>query len=448
MKGMKLVLMIMAATMLTIGLGGVAYAFHSGGVAECEGCHTMHNSYQNAQMTTTFPQFTAGAYLLKGGDQSSTCIECHGETPLGQSYHMVTPDASMPAGTAPGNYTPGGDFGWLKKTYTWIPQSGAATEESKGERKGHNIIAGDFSYVEDVANTKAPGGNYAANKLGCQSCHDPHGKYRRENNTNTFVSSGKPIYASGSYYNAQSGWTANEPTTWGAVGTYRLLGGIGYAPKSYPDYPFLNNVPVAKVNSTYQSSAGEATSQFRVAYGSGMSEWCANCHGLMHNDNNLTSGSMPRHPAGNAAKLTNVAANYNAYVKSGDMSGSQGTSGNTLIPWETGDTTFTQAFAQLAVNSPTFAGPVDGPSTNVQCLSCHRVHASGWNSMLRFPYGNEFMTVAADSAGTPVYPSPSTNPAQAMGRQTGEFQAGLYNRPASQFAPYQRVLCNKCHAKD
>ncbi len=25
-----------------------AYAFHSGGVAECEGCHTMHNSFEGS----------------------------------------------------------------------------------------------------------------------------------------------------------------------------------------------------------------------------------------------------------------------------------------------------------------------------------------------------------------------------------------------------------------
>jgi hypothetical protein len=299
--------------------------------------------------------------------------------------------------------------------------------------------------VQDAANTVAPGGTYPAANLGCQSCHDPHGKYRRLDNTNNFVSTGKPIYASGSYYNAKNGFTANEPTTWGAVGTYRLLGGTNYAPKSYPNSPFTNNVPVAKVNSTYQNSAGEASTQFRVAYGSGMSEWCANCHNAMHNDSYTSGTSALRHPAGDGAKLTNVAANYNVYVKSGDMTGSQATAGNTLIPWETGDTTFTIGFAQLAVNTPTFAGP--GVSGNVQCLSCHRPHASGWNSMLRFPYGNEFMTVA-DSAGTPLYPSPSTNPAQAMGRQTAEFQAGLYNRPVTQFAPYQRVLCNKCHAKD
>ena len=45
---------------------GNAYAFHSGGVAECEGCHSMHNSFEGSTNVTgrTFAQGT-GIYLLK-----------------------------------------------------------------------------------------------------------------------------------------------------------------------------------------------------------------------------------------------------------------------------------------------------------------------------------------------------------------------------------------------
>jgi hypothetical protein len=58
-----------------------------------------------------------------------------------------------------------------------------------------------------------------------------------------------------------------------------------------------------------------------------------------------------------------------------------------------------------------------------------------------------FMTVA-DASGNAVYPDPGANPVEAMGRTTFEFQKALYDRPATKFAPYQRVLCNKCHAQD
>ena len=80
MKGLKLSLVIMAAALLTIGLSGMAYAFHSGGVAECDGCHSMHSP------------IAGGSYLLVGTDQSSACFTCHqhaGDTGP-SSYHVST----------------------------------------------------------------------------------------------------------------------------------------------------------------------------------------------------------------------------------------------------------------------------------------------------------------------------------------------------------------------
>jgi hypothetical protein len=35
-----------------------------------------------------------------------------------------------------------------------------------------------------------------------------------------------------------------------------------------------------------------------------------------------------------------------------------------------------------------------------------------------------------------------------MPRTAAEIQAAYYDRPATKFATYQRVYCNKCHAKD
>ena len=34
----------MASIACAIGLGGTAFAFHSGGVGECSGCHSMHDT--------------------------------------------------------------------------------------------------------------------------------------------------------------------------------------------------------------------------------------------------------------------------------------------------------------------------------------------------------------------------------------------------------------------
>src|SRR3990170_5482535 len=121
------VLVLLTAAVLALGLGGTAYAFHSGGVAECSGCHSMHS-----------PK-TGGSFLLVGIDQSSTCLTCHehaGDTGP-SSYHISTAPADMPAGAPPRQRTPGGDFGWLKKTYTFNVRGTPFTED--GSTHGHNI---------------------------------------------------------------------------------------------------------------------------------------------------------------------------------------------------------------------------------------------------------------------------------------------------------------------
>jgi predicted CXXCH cytochrome family protein len=428
---MKLLKLSMAA-ILALGFGN-AYAFHSGGVAECEGCHTMHE-----------PKSSDG-FLLAGSDQSSTCLNCH-QNPADTgpaSYHVstsLTADENNATGVIPLQRTPGGDFGWVKKSYRWSPRAGT-NETSPGERHGHNIVASDYGYVADTTLTTAPGGTYDASKLACSSCHDPHGKWRRTVTEVTdpatqWATTGAPIGNSGSYNNSR------DPANGLAVGAFRILGGKGYAPQSYNAGAFANQVPNAVAPSAYNRT--EATTQTRVAYGSGMSEWCANCHSSFKTE--TTGMGTLKHPAGNAAKLgATILANYNSYVKSGDLTGQVTSAYLSLVPFEEGSGNYT-TLKTHAVNNDTQLAGADAQS-NVACISCHRAHASGFDHMLRFDYGNEFMTVA-DATGAAQYGDPTANPAQAAGRSVAERTAAYYDRPASKFAPYQRVLCNKCHAKD
>src|SRR5512138_1236074 len=260
MKSSKILL---AATLLTFAASGSALAFHDGGVATCDGCHTMHNSSGNAQMTkNALATGTTNAYLLQGSDDSSTCLVCHGKTPAGSGYKIA--DLAAAAGVAPANFTPGGDFGWLKKDYSWtLPRSGS----SKAERHGHNVVANDFGLVADATLTTAPGGTYPASALGCQSCHDPHGRYRRLAD-GTVATTGLPIFGSGSYTNS-----ADPIANVSARGVYRILGGAGYQPKSLSgSFAFATNAPDAVVASTYNRS--EATTQTAYALGRNSSEWC------------------------------------------------------------------------------------------------------------------------------------------------------------------------------
>ncbi len=432
MKTMKLSLVIMVAAMLTMGLSGLAYAFHSGGVAECSGCHSMHS-----------PK-AAGSYLLVGTDQSSTCLTCHehaGDTGP-SSYHISTADADMATGVK--QRTPGGDFGWLRKNFTYTGEDGVTSVTEFGETHGHNIVAIDNGYAADTTNTTAPGGTFPSDQLSCISCHDPHSKARRLL-SGSIVSTSLgtavlPIKSSGSYPNGTSNY---EPTATEAVGVYRLLAGKLYTPKS--GGVTFNGVPAAKAPSTYNQT--EATNQVRVAYGVGTNgdhvswgAWCSSCHPSMHSTGNYVH-------AVDTAMSTDIRNNYNAYVKSGDLSGSSATSFSSLVPFATNSGDYSVLAGLAKNNSPTYAGP--GSGDQVMCLSCHRAHASGWEKALRWYGEYEFMTKGGQYIGSDNPNVTGTRAGvQHRGRTMADAQIAYYDRPVTQFATYQRVLCNKCHAKD
>jgi hypothetical protein len=432
----KVSFIIAVAVLALVGISTTSYAFHDGGTAYCEGCHTMHNSFQSTSMIVVGGAADPNAsntYLLKGADQSSTCLYCHGKGSSLSSYHVstqsITPNL---ANGLPQQMTPGGDFSWVKIRYKTAATSGSGT----GERHGHNIVATDYSYFADATNTKAPGATttYLASGLNCISCHDPHSDARRDINgdivhrtsTGTFPT----IEASGSYGGAVTG--ANY-----AVGVYRFLGGVGYAPKSNPSVPFVNETPLAVVPSTY--NRGEDTAETHVAYGSGMSEWCANCHQSMLSQSYASGTPAHPHPAGSIITNATILSNYNAYVKSGDMSGVGG-GYSSLVPVEEGAGATYATLATSATNTPgasTYGTAQAGAV--VMCLSCHRAHATAFDSMIRWYNSDAFITEDAAYFTSGNGNAPNT---------TAQVQKGYNDRSTTHFADFQRVLCNKCHAKD
>jgi hypothetical protein len=441
MKIAKISMLLVAVVAVVFGLSTTSFAFHSGGVAECEGCHSMHNSFEGSANVTgrTFAQGT-GAYLLKANDQSGACLNCHNAADTApSSYHISTNGVTAYDSTSPVEMTPGGDFAWLKKTMTFVVRGNTTTND--GARHGHNVIAADFGYVADDLLTAAPGGTYPAENLACSSCHDPHGRYRRFAD-NSYATTGLPIFNSGSYNNS-----ANPTAGVSAVGAYRILGGNGYQPKSLTgSYAFTADPMDVVVASTYNRV--ETTDQTGIAYGKNTSEWCANCHTGMLQASYTSGMAGLRHPAGNGAKLTaDIVTNYNAYVSSGIMTNTNTAKAfSTLAPFAT-DT------ADRAVMKPQAVTGTGGNSNhaaaaitdNAQCLSCHRAHATAFESMIRWNYaGNEFMT-AADSAGVAIY---DTVNGKGTGYSALQQQNAYYGRPATAFGPNARSYCNKCHAKD
>jgi len=430
---LKMVMTSMLTAAVLAGSSGSMYAFHDGGVGECEGCHTMHNSYEGMPVTPTSPAGTTGKYLLKGSDQSSVCLNCHQKAgDVGPTaFHVSTADTDMPLGTPPRQLPPGGDFGWLKKNYTWIPSLGAATQTSPGDSHGHNIVAQDYGYFADAYKTSSPGGFYPATNLGCTSCHDPHGKYRRSAD-GSIGTAGTPIKHSGSLAGNP------DPDPQQAVGVYRLLGGVGYYSKTLSaGFAFSYNPPTAVAPDTYNRS--EALTQTRVAYGAGMSDWCRNCHANIHTD---AAPTPLKHPAGSPNGILGAAytSYYDQYIKDGDLTGIEANAYLSLVPFEVGSSNY------ATLKSIVTMTPAKGPSISdgtpaVMCLSCHRAHASGWDGGMR--WNNKTDKIVHNS----TY-SQESDPFQpfGQGRNALEAQKANYDIPATFFASEQNTLCYKCHA--
>ncbi len=417
-NGMTTVLFFPAVIMFFVFANSAA-GFHSGGVGDCSGCHTSH---------------TAGGgnpSLLVSTDPSSTCLTCHlraGEN-VSSMYHVSTADADMPNGIPPAQMTPGGDFGWIKKNYRWNETNGASGGQSSGERHGHNIVAAAYGFTADAANSTAPGGTYPSAKLSCTSCHDPHGRYRRSSD-GTISSTGLPILDSGSYKDSP------DPTATSAVGVYRLLGGQGYQGSGTGE-TFNFNPPAAVSPADYNRS--ESSSDTRVAYGSGMSEWCTNCHSTY-----IGTGNAPGHPAGNQIKMTSrAAANYNSYIASGNVTGSSSSSYASIVPYEMGASDYSRLKNVASTDGSMKTGP--DTNSNVMCLTCHRAHASAWDHATRWNMKANFLVYDGDYPGTDRSDVPAS---LSQGRTKVETRRAYYDRPATLYANYQRSLCNKCHTMD
>ena len=217
------------ALLITIGLCFVAapaVAFHDGGVAHCNGCHTMHNSQDGALVDPLSPN--GNGFLLTKADPSTVCIACHDH--LDRTFPIGGDPLAPPAQRA------GGNFIFLIED-NLNDGHGGATDPIPGDAAGHNIIAGDHGLAADATLTSAPGGTFPASIMACSSCHDPHGST-----------------------------------------DFRFLYGTGRGPAGVP--AFANPAPDAIGTSIFAPEGGTHT-----AYRSGMSAWCGNCHGDFHNNN-------------------------------------------------------------------------------------------------------------------------------------------------------------------
>jgi predicted CXXCH cytochrome family protein len=262
------------AFLLVIGLCFIAspvLAFHDGGVAHCNGCHTMHNSQDGALVDPDSPN--GNPYLLVDGSPSDVCIACHD--------HLDQPLGSDPM--APPALKGAGNFVFLLED-NLNDGHGGATSPIPGDAAGHNLVAPGHGLAADATLTFAPGGGFPAAVMSCTSCHDPHG------------------------------------TT-----DFRFLYGAGRQVQGSA-YTFTNPAPDAEGLSLFGAPESQTN---HTAYQGGMSAWCGNCHGNFHDNN-----TQLVHPAGQTLGGT-VAQTYNLYNGTIDqLGGAQATAYLAEVPFE------------------------------------------------------------------------------------------------------------------
>lgn len=369
-----------------------AESFHNGGVGQCDGCHNIHGSRDGVPLAQV-----SSRWLLQGADQSSICLNCHAGQGNPSSPSVFSPDGSA--------LTPGGDFYWLTKNFTWVGGASAA------DSHGHNIVAMDFGLIPDALNSQAPGGTYPSVALGCTSCHDPHGR-----SGGGTAGGGGPVAGSGSY-----GDTAPSGAP---LGNYRLLGGVNYnGGNKELGISFLHDAPVAAQNPMVRFGESDAS---HVDYGAGMSEWCANCHAGMINGQDMGGGGggRPHHPAGKQMSFGKINT-YNTYVRTGDLSGISATAYLQFVPFERGQ-------SNPALLDPT---STEGPSANAQvmCLTCHRAHGSAFRVAGRWDLDAVLL----------VNSHPAVTDAGVWGN---DVSYSYYGRNLeAEFGTAQVQFCEKCH---
>jgi len=234
------------ALLIAVGLCFVAapvLAFHDGGVARCNSCHTMHNSQNGVLVDPDAPD--GNPWLLVDSTPSDVCLSCHA-TGLGAVYgdDFLAPPPMKGAG----NFTFLDEDNLMDGYGASIPGSAA----------GHNLASDEWGPGADLTLTTAPGGTFLSANLGCTSCHDPHG------NTN-----------------------------------FRMLNGQGMVQGLF----FLAGAPEAEGISIH--GGGSESWNNHTAYKSGMSAWCGNCHGDFHANTEQNAHAAGMAMGQNAASVYN-----------------------------------------------------------------------------------------------------------------------------------------------
>jgi predicted CXXCH cytochrome family protein len=282
-------------------------AFHDGGVARCGGCHVMHGELAGQIV------MIGNAPLLAVSSPTDLCLTCHGGDNGVFGLSPLNPPPERGAG----------NFVFLLEDNLNDGPDGQ-TNPIDGAAAGHSVVSLANGLTPDPQWLYGPGGNYPTNELSCISCHDPHGN-------------------------------AN----------FRLLYGVG--PIQDGLFVFANPAPEA-VGLSVTDPLSEEADDNHTAYRSGMSQWCANCHGQYHDGQGeeIIEHEFDEDLSGEEQDTYNM---YNGDADPGG--GNAATAYLAAVPFES---------AGAMIENE--AGP--SPGSRVMCLTCHRAHGSSAPHALRW----------------------------------------------------------------
>jgi hypothetical protein len=363
-------MILMAA--LAVIVASPVLAFHDGGVADCQGCHTMHNSQNgvgvNSDGVSDPPVGLAPGYgynqLLLYPNASDVCLACHGGA---RSYNVYTDDPLDPGLS---NYYSAGNFVFLNEDNINDGHNGGSNPLA-GEHSGHNIMSGIKGSNWDTVLDAPPSDGTSPlnnNEISCSSCHDPHGN-----------SSFRLLYRGGQQ--------------------------VGIGPSGGEDFVTYG----ATVEAFGISFGAIEANDNHNTYVSGYSQWCSTCHTGFHNN----YGTRFIHPSGTA--LGGVANYYNSYNGTVDCVNNPPVGGN---PCGTNDITVSyladvpfEEDGRTAGDNTSRVGP--SASARVACMTCHRAHATSARDAGRWDFQVSLLIEDGDESGSwPIPNSYSAQPAQ------------------------------------
>ena len=330
--------MIACAAMVAV-FCGTGYAAVTGA---CVNCHTMHNSQDGTAMATFGGETGPNNALVRG-----SCIGCHGQSVSGsnniineipQVLHNATDDLA------------GGNF-------AYITTSGKRSTADQ-DTAGHNVIDLGASYKETVL-TQPPGDEHTTgiteDNFTCAGQYGCHGD--RACTTGNFGA------ISGAHHGGIGGLCDTADTV---ANSYRFLKGVKGHENMDATYKYQN------YNTRYHNeywgnmSATEGTSA-TVPAGNTISGLCGECHGTFHGTDDIggdINDPFTRHPTDIVLPNKTEYSAYTAYSVEAPVARTDITTVNTD-----------------GVNTVVTPG-----EDVVMCLSCHGVHGTAYEDILRWDY--------------------------------------------------------------